>query len=198
MRQRTIGVLALQGAVREHKQALERAGAIAVAVKRPEQLEGCDGLVIPGGESTAIGKLMVRYGFVEPLRRLISEGLPVFGTCAGMILLAKRVTEGEQPLLRVADITVCRNAYGRQVDSFEAALTIDGLEGGAFTGVFIRAPRIETVDDGVVPLATHQGRIVLARQGNILLAAFHPELTADGRLHSYFLKMIEDRVDPEG
>jgi 5'-phosphate synthase pdxT subunit len=193
-----IGVLALQGAFREHIQMLEAMGVRAVQVKRPSDLEGCKGLIIPGGESTAIGKLMLRYGFVEPLRERILAGMPIFGTCAGMILLASAVAEGDQPLLDLMDIRVRRNAYGRQVDSFEAPLELAGIAGGPFTGVFIRAPWIEDVGNGVETLGRYDGRIVMARQGNILVAAFHPELTGDGRVHRYFLDMVGNGRTPEG
>ncbi len=186
-----IGVLALQGAVREHTKMLEDLGATAVAVKRPEQLAVCQGLIIPGGESTTIGKLMVRYGFLEPLRERIAEGMRVFGTCAGMIVLARELVEGDQPLLGSMDIKVRRNAYGRQVDSFEDRLEIDGISSAEpFAGVFIRAPWIEEVGPEVQVLGRHRGRIVMAREGNILVAAFHPELTEDARIHRYFLDMV--------
>ncbi len=186
-----IGVLALQGAVREHIRMLEELGAGGLAVKYPDQIAQCDGLIIPGGESTTIGKLMIRHGFLEPLRRRIEEGMPVFGTCAGMIVLARNLVEGDQPLLGLMDIKVRRNAYGRQVDSFEDRLEIEAVDSGEpFTGVFIRAPWIEEVGPEVQVLSRHRGRIVMAREGNILVSAFHPELTDDRRIHRYFLDMV--------
>ncbi len=190
--EKRIGVLAMQGAVREHMRMLEGLGASALAVKYPDQLEECHGLIIPGGESTTIGKLMARHGFLEPLRRRILEGMPVFGTCAGMIVLARDLVEGDQPLLGLMHIKVRRNAYGRQVDSFEDRLEIEGIGSREpFTGIFIRAPWIEEVGPGVQVLSRHQGRIVMAREGNMLVAAFHPELTDDRRIHHYFLGMVE-------
>jgi len=188
-----IGVLALQGAVREHLRMLERCGARGLAVKRPSELLSCDGLIIPGGESTTIGRLMARDGFLDALRERAQGGLPVFGTCAGLIMLAKRVTEGSQPLLGLMEITVRRNAYGRQVDSFEADLMVRGIEDEdrPFRAVFIRAPWIEEMGEGVEPLCFHRDRAVLARQGCMLAGAFHPELTDDPRIHRYFLRMVE-------
>ncbi len=187
-----IGVLALQGAAREHLLMLERCGARGAAVKYPSELQTCDGLIIPGGESTAIGKLIVRDGFLDLLRERVAGGFPVFGTCAGLIVLARRVTEGEQPLLGVMDMLVRRNAYGRQVDSFEVDLEVRGIEEEErpFRAVFIRAPWIEEVGEGVEVLCSHRGRAVMARQGTLLAAAFHPELTDDPRIHRYFLDMV--------
>ncbi len=191
MEKKYIGVLALQGAVREHRRMLEGLGARSLAVKYPAQLEECTGLVIPGGESTAIGKLMMRHGFIQPLRRRIEMGMPVFGTCAGMIVLARELVEGDQPLLGLMHIKVRRNAYGRQLDSFEDRLDISGIEPeGPFTGVFIRAPWIEEAGPEVQELSRRQGRIVMAREGNMLVTAFHPELTGDARVHRYFLGMV--------
>jgi 5'-phosphate synthase pdxT subunit len=186
-----IGVAALQGAFREHIQALRRLGADAVEVRRPEDLEDLDGLIIPGGESTTIRLLMHEFGLDEPLRARIREGLPVLGTCAGMILLARRV-DGE-PLAGVAglDIDVQRNAFGRQVDSFEADVSIDALGDQPFHAVFIRAPIVESVEDGVDILARlDDGRIVAVRQGSVIGISFHPELTDDLRLHRYFLDLV--------
>ncbi len=190
-----IGVLALQGAVREHLRMLDACGARGRAVKRPSELLDCEGLIIPGGESTAIGLLIMRGGFLEALRETAVKGLPIFGTCAGLIMLARRVTEGSQPLLGLMDMTVRRNAYGRQVDSFEADLRVRGIEDEErpFRAVFIRAPWIEEMGEGVEPLCFHQGRAVLARQGHLLAGAFHPELTDDRRIHRYFLRMVEER-----
>jgi 5'-phosphate synthase pdxT subunit len=181
-----IGVLALQGAFREHAQRLAQIGVAAREVRLPAQLEGLDGLIIPGGESTTIGKLAVEWGLIEPLRTF-AHARPVWGTCAGAIFLSKDVRRN-QPLLGVMDITVQRNAFGRQVDSFETALQVEGLAGGPFHAVFIRAPLIESVGPGVDVLARlPDGRIVAARQGRLLATSFHPELTADLRLHHLFV-----------
>jgi pyridoxal 5'-phosphate synthase pdxT subunit len=190
----TIGVLALQGAVREHLEMLKRCGARGMAVKYPSELLSCDGLIIPGGESTTIGKLIVRDGFLDALRERASSDLPVFGTCAGLIVLARRVTEGDQPLLGLMDILVRRNAYGRQVDSFEADLRVGGIgeEERPFRAVFIRAPWIEEAGEGVEVMCSHRDRTVMARQGRFLASAFHPELTGDERIHSYFINMVEE------
>jgi pyridoxal 5'-phosphate synthase pdxT subunit len=186
-----IGVLALQGAFREHKNSLVSLGADVTEVRLPRQLDGLDGLVIPGGESTTIGKLMVTYKLLEPMRRLATGGFPMFGTCAGMIVLAKDIGGLDQPLVGIMDVRVCRNAFGRQVDSFETDIPIPALGADPFHAVFIRAPLIEEVGPGVEVLARlEDGRIVAARQGNLLAAAFHPELTADRRMHDYFLNML--------
>ena len=190
----TIGVLALQGAVREHLNMLERCGARGVEVKYPPELLSCDGLIIPGGESTTIGKLIVRDGFLDRLRERAAEGLPVFGTCAGLIVLARRVTEGEQPLLGLMDMVARRNAFGRQVDSFETDLEVAGIDQAdrPFRAVFIRAPWIEETGEGVEVLSTCRDRVVMARQGRFLAGAFHPELTGDDRIHRYFIHMVEE------
>src|SRR5438105_12051272 len=186
-----IGVLALQGAFREHIEALRKLGVEAVEVRLPEQLEGLDGLIIPGGESTAIGKLAVKYGLQEAIRHYAQEGRPVYGTCAGMILLSKDVGH-DQPLLGVMNVKVERNAFGRQLDSFETDLDIPALGDKPFPAVFIRAPKIESVGDGVEVLAKlPDGTPVAARQGNMLITAFHPELTDDLRFHRYFLAAVE-------
>ncbi len=179
----------MQGAFREHAVAFEKCGCEAVEVRKPSGLQGIDALVIPGGESTSIGKLMQDFGLMEPIRGMAKEGLPIFGTCAGAILLAKELSEGEQPLLGLMDIRVRRNAYGRQVDSFEADLEIPLLGPTPFRGVFIRAPLIEDVWGGAEALGRYRGGIVLARQGKLLAATFHPELTDDLRLHRFFLEM---------
>jgi 5'-phosphate synthase pdxT subunit len=186
-----VGVLALQGAFREHIVALEALGVTTVAVRLPNQLEGCDGLVIPGGESTAIGKLMTTYGFYDAVARRHAEGMAIWGTCAGAILLAKTVLDAlpGQRTLALMDIDVRRNAYGRQVDSFEAELDVMGLS-RPFTGVFIRAPWIEAVGAGVEVLARHGDRIVAARQGDLFATTFHPELTGDVRLHRLFVESM--------
>ncbi len=180
-----IGVLAVQGNFREHAAMLQRLGAEAVEVRVPEHLEGLDGLVIPGGESTTFMRLMRLYGLDEAVRRF---GGPVFGTCAGMIVLADRVDGGE-PLLSLVDIAVQRNAYGRQVDSFEADLAVTGMD-EAFRGVFIRAPVVVSTGAGVEVLAEHDGVPVLLREGRFLVASFHPELTDDTRVHERFLDLV--------
>ena len=193
------GVLALQGAFVEHCQVLERLGVDAPQVRRAAELEGLDALIIPGGESTTIGKLAVSYGLVDAIRGLAQTGFPVWGTCAGMILLAKDVGVG-QPLIGVMDIVVRRNAFGRQTESFEVDLNIPVLDGVAsgpergkpFRGIFIRAPLIDRVGSSVETLAVlpeHGGAFVAARQGRLLATAFHPELTDDSRFHRYFLSM---------
>jgi 5'-phosphate synthase pdxT subunit len=195
-----IGVLALQGAFIEHIQILRRLGVEAVEVRLPEQLEGLDGLIIPGGESTTIGKLATLYGLVEPLRAFAEEK-PVWGTCAGMIFMAKDVGR-EQPLLGLMDITVERNAFGRQVDSFEVGLEAPDLPGGRnggapFPAIFIRGPRLASADEekGVEVLARlADGTAVAARQGHWLVTSFHPELSDDPRFHQYFLQMIVEEA----
>jgi pyridoxal 5'-phosphate synthase pdxT subunit len=185
-----VGVLALQGDVIEHRKLLGGLGVETTEVRVPAHLEHVDGLIIPGGESTTIGKLMVRYGLDRAIPARVQEGMPVYGTCAGMILLARTVRGGEPPLLRLTDITVLRNAYGRQVDSFEADLEIPVLGPPALRAVFIRAPIIEETGPAVEVLASLDGRPVLAREGGILVSSFHPELSPDGRVHRYFLEMI--------
>ena len=181
-----IGVLDLQGAVREHMHALEEAGAEPRSVKRPADLAGLDGIVIPGGESTTIGMLLDEYGLRAPL----SDGIPVMGTCAGMILMGNRLVEGEQPLLGLMDMEVARNAFGRQRESFETDVAVRGLGGEPVPAVFIRAPYATRLGAGVELLAELDGRIVAARQGPYLALAFHPELTADRRLHRYFIEEV--------
>jgi 5'-phosphate synthase pdxT subunit len=189
-----IGVLALQGDVREHLRALEAADAQARPIRRPEELEGIDGLVIPGGESTTMSKLAIEFGIFEPVRDLVAGGMPAYGSCAGMIMLATEVLDGrpDQRAFGGIDMTVRRNAFGRQVDSFEAPVEIDGIDGGAFHAVFIRAPWVERVGEGVEVLGRvvegpAAGRIVAVRQGNLLATAFHPELTGDLRVHRFFV-----------
>jgi pyridoxal 5'-phosphate synthase pdxT subunit len=188
-----IGVLALQGAVREHIRLLELAGAKAVAVKRADELADLDGLVIPGGESTTIGKLMRQYGLREPIMRLHEQGKPIFGTCAGLIMIAKRVENLDEPHLDLMDIEVKRNAFGRQRESFEADLAIKGVA-DVFPAVFIRAPYIEKVGEGVEVLSVIEDKIVAARQDRLLCAAFHPELTDDVRFHAYFVEMVRESM----
>lgn len=183
-----VGVLALQGDVREHLRLLDELGADAATVKHPEQLAEVDALIIPGGESTTIGKLATRFGLIDPLREAIGQGLPVYGTCAGMILLASSVTEGDQPLIGALDVLVRRNAFGRQNESFEADLDIEGLD-ESFHAVFIRAPWIEKVGSEVEVLAEIDEHPVMVRQGSLLATSFHPELTGDGRIHRMLLEL---------
>jgi 5'-phosphate synthase pdxT subunit len=191
-----IGVLALQGDVREHLRALTAVGADARPVRRPEELEGVAGLVIPGGESTTISKLADIFELREPIDKRIESGMPVYGSCAGMIMLAAEVLDGrpDQRGFRGIDMTVRRNAFGRQVDSFEAPVEIDGMS-GSFHAVFIRAPWVERVGDDVQVLGRVSdglaaGHIVAVRQGNLLATAFHPELTGDLRVHRYFVELV--------
>jgi 5'-phosphate synthase pdxT subunit len=186
----TVGVLALQGDVREHLRALSSAGAEAVPVKTAADLAGVDGIVIPGGESTTIGRLLVVFDLLEPLRTAIRSGLPAYGSCAGMILLADRVLDGkpDQPLVGGLDIAVRRNAFGRQVDSFETEVDVAGI--GDVHAVFIRAPWVEQTGDGVEVLASVDGHPVAVRQGRLLATAFHPELTGDRRVHELFAGMV--------
>ena len=186
-----IGVLAMQGAFVEHMAVLRRLGVEAIPVRLSGEFKGLSALVIPGGESTTIGKLMQDYSLVDELRKLISKGFPVMGTCAGMILLAKQVRGLKQHTLEAMDIEVRRNAFGRQVDSFETALDIPVLGQPPFLAVFIRAPWIEKVGDGVEVLASlPDGTAVAVRQGNLVATAFHPELTDDLRFHDYFLSIV--------
>ena len=185
----TVGVLALQGDVREHLHTLESLGVVAAPVKAPDELGAIDALVIPGGESTTIGKMAVRFGLIEPLRRSIEDGLPTYGTCAGLILLAGAVTDGDQPLLGVLDVVVRRNAFGRQNESFESALEVHGLE-EPFHAVFIRAPWVEKVGAEVEVLADIDEHPVMVRQGKILATSFHPELTGDARIHRLLIDLI--------
>jgi 5'-phosphate synthase pdxT subunit len=203
-----IGVLALQGAFREHVRVLRRLGATVTEVRLPRDLQGLDGLMIPGGESTTMGLLMEEHGLMEPLRDFVKNH-PVFGTCAGLIMLAKHTADGEQPLLQVMDITVRRNAFGRQPRSFEGPVELSlGGSGGApvsaaqaaagaacrpcdhFHGIFIRAPWVEAIGPGVEVIARHGDHIVGVRQGHVMGVAFHPELSDDTRLHEYFLEMV--------
>lgn len=184
-----IGVLALQGAVSEHIRSLEQAGAEAVAVKKTEQLDELDGLVIPGGESTTIGKLMRKYGFIERIRQFSQAGKPIFGTCAGLIVLAKRIEGQDEPHLGLMDMTVARNAFGRQRESFEIDLPITGIQ-QPVRAVFIRAPLIREIGADVEVLAVYNGEMVTAREGHLLVSSFHPELTDDYRLHEYFTHMV--------
>lgn len=187
-----IGVLALQGDVREHLIALAAAGAVARPVRRPEELGDLDGLVIPGGESTTMSKLAVAFGMLEPLRERVRAGLPVYGTCAGMIMVADKLLDGreDQETLGGIDMIVRRNAFGRQNESFEAAIEVAGIEGGPVEGVFIRAPWVESLGARAQVLATYDGHTVAVRQGNVLATSFHPELTGDHRVHGLFVDMV--------
>jgi pyridoxal 5'-phosphate synthase pdxT subunit len=193
-----IGVLALQGDVREHIKALDEAGARARPVRRLTEIEAVDGLVIPGGESTTLWRLTVAFDLLDPLRKLVSAGLPVFGSCAGMIMLADRLRDGVdgQQTLGGIDMTVRRNAFGRQVDSFErpVALPLAGGPGAAgepFHAVFIRAPWVEQAGQDVTVLGEDEGRIIAVRQGVLLATAFHPELTPDRRVHKLFIQIVK-------
>lgn len=203
-----VGVLALQGDVREHLRALRAAGAHGVPVRRPDELDRVAGLIVPGGESTTMGMLAESFGLLEPLRQRVKEGMPAFGSCAGMIMLADSVLDGRQgqPLVGGIDMVVRRNAFGRQVDSFEGEVDVEGLDGGPLEAVFIRAPWVESVGRDVQVLArlgtrvhslsTGEGpgeeasRIVAVRQGQLLATAFHPELTGDARVHALFVAIV--------
>ncbi|HLV75428.1 MAG TPA: pyridoxal 5'-phosphate synthase glutaminase subunit PdxT [Vulgatibacteraceae bacterium] len=193
----TIGVLALQGDVREHARALEAAGARTLGVRRPEELERVDGLVLPGGESTAMWRLARAFELLEPLRKRIEAGMPAYGSCAGMIMLADRIVDGAegQETIGGIDMTVRRNAFGRQVDSFETGVRLTGMGDTPYHAVFIRAPWVEAVGSGVEVLGRagggpNAGRIVAVRQGRLMATAFHPELTGDFRVHHYFADLV--------
>jgi 5'-phosphate synthase pdxT subunit len=204
-----IGVLALQGDVREHVRALSESGVEAITVRRVSELDSVDGLVIPGGESTTIVKLAVAFDLLDPLRKRIADGMPAYGSCAGMILLADRVLDGVQgqQTLGGLDVTVRRNAFGRQVDSFEESIPVTGLDGGPFHAVFIRAPWVESVgqdvqvlgmavggaDYGITGGGVPAGRIVAVRQGGLLATSFHPELAGDARLHALFVEIVKEQ-----
>lgn len=191
-----VGVLAIQGDVREHLRALAAGGAAARPVRRPEELAGVDALVIPGGESTTMSKLAIDFGLVEPVRDRIKTGMPAYGSCAGMIMLASGVLDGrpDQQTFGGIDMTVRRNAFGRQVDSFECETDLDGI--GTLRTVFIRAPWVERIGTGVSVLGRAAGRIVAVRQGNLLATAFHPELTGDLRVHRYFVDLVRAAATP--
>jgi len=192
LRRPRIGILALQGDVREHRDALREVGAEPVEVRLPRDLVGLDGLILPGGESTTMRHLIDRYGLREPIIALAGGGAPIYGTCAGMILLADRIADGDEPVLRLLDITVQRNAYGRQLDSFEAEVAMPALGDEPIHGVFIRAPLVSELGPGVEVLANDpNGRPIAVRQGRVLATAFHPELTGDRRVHRLFLELIE-------
>ena len=193
----TIGVLALQGDFAEHAVALRKAGAEAVEVRLPKQLPSLDGLIIPGGESTTITRLLVIYDLLEPLRALARRGFPIWGTCAGAILLARRAIGLDQPNIGAMDITVRRNAFGSQIDSFEVDLDIPAVGDGPYHAVFIRAPVIEDAGSGLDVLARlPDGRMVAARQGPLLATSFHPELTDDLRFHQYFIEIARRSPAP--
>lgn len=194
-----IGVLSLQGDVAEHIGALERLSVTAVPVRRPAELAQVDALVIPGGESTTISKLLVAFGLLTPLRERLAAGMPAYGSCAGMIMLATEVLDGrdDQEVLSAIDMTVRRNAFGRQVDSFETDVVLDGIDGGPFRTVFIRAPWAERVGEGVevvgrITGGPADGKIVAVRAGNVMATAFHPEVTGDLRVHRAFVDLVRN------
>ena len=196
-----VGVLALQGDVREHLEVLRAEGAEAVAVRRPEELAAVDGLVIPGGESTTMVKLADRFGMLAPLRSAVRDGLPAYGSCAGMILLADRLLDAppDQPTVGGLDVTVRRNAFGRQVDSFETDIELTGIDGGPLHAVFIRAPWVEEAGEGVEVLGRvvggpADGKIVAVRQGDLVATSFHPELTGDRRVHALFVDIVRSHL----
>lgn len=190
-----IGVLAIQGDFLEHRQALARLGVEAPEIRLPHQLEDIDGLIIPGGESTTIAQLIDIYGFREPLRERARQGMAVWGTCAGMIVIADRLTDARPEPLRLMDIEVSRNAFGRQVDSFEADIEFQDIDGAPFHCVFIRAPVVNRVGASVRTLAAlDDGRPVAVRQGKLLATAFHPELTGDSRIHELFARMASQQA----
>ena len=186
-----IGVLGLQGAFEEHMRQVEKAGAVAKVVKRPEQLAGLDGLIIPGGESTSMRRLMDHYGFREPIREFVNRQNPAFGTCAGMVLLANEISGEGESYLGLMDITVTRNGFGRQKESFEAVLNIEGMT-APFKGIFIRAPFAVKAGPRVQVLAKYEDKIVAVKYGNILVSSFHPELSDDTRFLKLFLGMVEE------
>ena len=193
-----VGVLAVQGAVEKHVRMLERCGVRAVPVRFPAELDEVQGLVIPGGESTTVGKLMARYGLDAKIIERAKEGMPIFGTCTGMILLAKKIVNSDQQRLGLMDATVLRNAFGRQVDSFEADLDIECIGSPAFRAVFIRAPYAVEANSSTCVLARCEDKIVLLRQDGILACAFHPELTEDTRVHEYFIEMVKESLSKRG
>jgi len=186
-----IGVLAVQGAFREHERMLQELGAETTLVKLKTNLDGIDGLVVPGGESTSIGKLMRDYDLIDPIRDMVEDGMPVFGTCAGMIIMANRIANGDAPHLGILDVEVNRNSFGRQRDSFETDLDISVLGDTPFPAVFIRAPHIEAVGKDVQVLANYEDRVVAVQQDKRMAISFHPELTNDSRLHGYFMSLVK-------
>ena len=191
-----IGVLALQGAVREHVKSVKACGAVAVVIKHKEELKDVDGLILPGGESTTMRRLIDKYDFMDSLKEFARQGKPMFGTCAGLILLAKNIVGYEAPHIGVMDITVERNSFGRQRESFEADLAINGVAAD-FPAVFIRAPHIVEAGEDVEILAKHNDRIVAAREGQFLGCSFHPELTDDSRLTEYFVQMVKEAKEKQ-
>lgn len=198
----TVGILALQGDIREHHRALIAAGCVARSVRRPQDLADVDGLILPGGESTTMIRLARSFGLLDPLRDAVAAGLPMYGSCAGMILLANHIVDGAagQTSIGGIDMVVRRNAFGRQVDSFETCLDVEGIAGGCLRAVFIRAPWVEQLGPAARPLArvdhseqaAAAGRVVVIRQGPLLATSFHPELTGDLRIHEYFRDMIKE------
>ena len=182
----------MQGAVEPHLRALRACGARGVRVREPRETEAVDGLILPGGESTTMGLLMTRFGLMEAVRSRAAEGMPIYGVCAGMILLAKEIAESAQPRLGLMNIAVRRNAYGRQVHSFESPISIPSMGPEPFPGIFIRAPFIDQTEPNVRRLAELGNRPVLAQEGRLLASAFHPELTEDRRIHRYFLEMASN------
>ncbi|MDR1119577.1 MAG: pyridoxal 5'-phosphate synthase glutaminase subunit PdxT [Dysgonamonadaceae bacterium] len=189
-----IGILALQGAVREHRNLLRRLHVETVDILNPQDLQGISGLVLPGGESTTMGKLLLRYNLLEPIAERGRNGLPIFGTCTGLILLSKHINNSDQHCLNLMDTCVERNAFGRQLDSFEADMSIPALGEKPYHTIFIRAPYIEKADNNVRALLSYQNKILLAEQDHLLAAAFHPELTDDTRLHEYFIRKIDQDI----
>ncbi|WP_031332570.1 pyridoxal 5'-phosphate synthase glutaminase subunit PdxT [Williamsia sp. D3] len=192
-----IGILALQGDVREHHAALTEIGVEPVSIRRASELDSIDGIIVPGGESTTMSRLLVVLGLLEPLREALADGLPAYGSCAGMIMLARDIldTRPDAQHLDALDITVRRNAFGRQVASFETDLDIEGIDGGPMRAVFIRAPWVESSGEsvqilGTVPEGPAAGRVVAVRQGDVLATSFHPEVTGDRRVHEYFVEMV--------
>ena len=192
-----IGVLALQGDVEEHLDALRRCSVDAVRVRRPEELVQVDGLIIPGGESTTVGKLMQRFGLDLAIMKAAAEGKPIFGTCTGMIVLSREIIGSRQPRLGLIDLSVLRNAFGRQVDSFEANLDIAAIGGPPVRAIFIRAPWIEMAGPGVDVMASVDGKGVMAQQGSVMVSSFHPELTEDCRVHQYFVNLVQTFVNQQ-
>ncbi len=188
---KTVGVLAMQGAYHKHCIMLESLGVKAIEVRTAEEIESIDGLIIPGGESTVMSKLLVRNGLLEPLKKRAIEGMPLYGTCAGIIMMAKEVDEFNLPLLELMDVAVHRNAYGRQLESFESSFQVKGMEEKPFSGIFIRAPKITRCGKGVEILAEFEDVPILVREKNLLGSSFHPELTGDSRIHRLFLSMIQ-------
>ncbi len=187
---KTVGVLAMQGAFHKHCMMIEKLGASAIEVRTVEDIKKINGLIIPGGESTVMSKLLDRNGLIEPLRKRALAGMPIFGTCAGMIMLAREVDDFDLPLPGLMDIAVHRNAYGRQLESFEANFPVKGLKEPPFSGIFIRAPKVTRCGDNVEILAEYEDVPVLVRENQFLGASFHPELTGDSRIHLLFLSMI--------